>query len=285
MNPPTATVRFGDGRRTVAVAVGDGISVDTIAELFRPLVLADDAAAGTPVAFRVRCAPNGFELRVDAEGDAGRTHRFESLPDVLSELEQRVTQAMLASDRAETPLHAAGAVAGGRAIMALGESGAGKSSLALAWSVAGIPLLADDIVFVADGGSVRGLPRLVKVDPDRLRAHGLSVADTVAPGSGESEAWWDPRRGGGWATGSFDAAVVANVRFDVGARRTTLERLSPRVALHSLLEHRMDQRSEAHEVLDRLIALAESALFIEARFGCAINAAQALIDSLPGVQE
>ena len=285
MTPPTATVCFGDGQSTVSVAVGDGISADTIAELFRPLVLADDAAAGTPVAFRVQRGPSGFELRVDDQGDAARIHRFESLPDVLSELEQRVAQAILATERAETPLHAAGAVVGDRAVVALGESGAGKSSLALAWSVAGTPLLADDIVFVADGGSVRGLPRLVKVDPDRLRAHGLSVADTVAPSSDESEAWWDPRRGGGWATGSFEAAVVASVRFDAGASRTTLERLSPHAALQALLQHNMDQRSGAHEVLDRLIALAESALFIEARFGCAINAAQALIDSLPGVQE
>jgi gluconate kinase len=59
-------------------------------------------------------------------------------------------------------VHAAGAAAGGRAIVLPGGSGSGKSTLAVALAGAGLDLLADDMVFLA-GGRVHPFPDEVDV--------------------------------------------------------------------------------------------------------------------------
>ena len=79
----------------------------------------------------------------------------------------------MATFAAHAHLHAAGTVVSSRALVALGSSGAGKSSLALAWSLAGYPLLGDDAVLLAADGRVYLTER---VDLTRV---GLDMKATV----------------------------------------------------------------------------------------------------------
>ena len=52
--------------------------------------------------------------------------------------------------RGMVPLHASAVVIGGRAVLFAGAAGAGKSSTAAAFAILGVPVLADDIVAMAD---------------------------------------------------------------------------------------------------------------------------------------
>jgi len=67
----------------------------------------------------------------------------------------------LATRRDRTPIHAAGFVADGFALLLAGRSGSGKSCLALAAHEAGFALLSDDTVYIEQRPKLRiwGLPR------------------------------------------------------------------------------------------------------------------------------
>lgn len=78
---------------------------------------------------------------------------------------------LLANQRDRTPVHAAGVVRGGRAILLAGRSTAGKSTLCYACVRAGFGLLSEDTVCVSLGGGPRvwGHPGPIHLLPDAPR--------------------------------------------------------------------------------------------------------------------
>jgi hypothetical protein len=98
-----------------------------------------------------------------------------------------------------TPIHAAGFLAGDRAILLAGPSGAGKSCLALAAQEAGFDLLSDDTIYVKTGPALRlwGMSRPIHVFPkdapigggaERLRGDKLKHAVPIHAGSARAVA-------------------------------------------------------------------------------------------------
>lgn len=268
------TVVFVLGDVTVPVAVEDDALADAVATLFRPLVRPGAPAGEVPA---LTVAREGSAYRLQAPGpDRDRLeHRFPSLPDLLTHVEYAVARRLLDGGPATTRLHAAGAVKDGRALLALGEAGAGKSSVALAWARAGLPLLGDDTLLVDARGRVTGLPRLVKVDHRVLEAHGMETGDTVAAQDGNPELWWDPARGGGWATGPVGVAVVARVRW-VAGEVTRVRSLTPAEGLRVLLDNLLTGGLPPAESVDRLVEMVESAVSVEVSFGASVDGARAL---------
>ena len=80
----------------------------------------------------------------------------------------------LVTRNGRTPLHAAGIVAGGTAILLAGRSGSGKSCLALAAHRAGFPLISDDTVYVEMESRfrIRGVPRPIHLFAKDVPGHG-----------------------------------------------------------------------------------------------------------------
>jgi hypothetical protein len=78
---------------------------------------------------------------------------------------------LLATRRDRTPVHAAGLVRNGRAVLLHGPSGVGKSTLCYAALRAGFGLLAEDVVHVSQGRGLRlwGHPGPVHLLPDAPR--------------------------------------------------------------------------------------------------------------------
>ncbi len=266
------TLTFVLGSAAVSAAVSDPETADAVAELFRPLRRdGEDGGRGVPDVVIDGRAPS-WHLR--ATGPDAEARRFRSRPDLLSDVELILTRRLLERLPELVQLHAAGALVEGRAVVAMGESGAGKSSLALAWSVAGLPLLGDDTLLVDEGGCLLGVQRLVKAHRDVLRLHGVRPRDTVAPQRGSAELWWDPRRGGGWAAEPTRPVLVARVHYVEGAA-LELKPLPAGEGLRALLDH-ATRSAAAGEPLDRLIAMVEAAELVDVRFGSSVQAAAEL---------
>lgn len=125
------------------------------------------------------------------------TSTTEALP---ATLEYTLLRMMLNRSRGVLHLHGAGAVHRDRALVVTGPSEAGKSSIALAWSHQGIPVLGDDILFLSTGGIIQPFPRLFKAGADRCAALGIEVKDTPYWQPHAGEIWFDPAspKGGGW---------------------------------------------------------------------------------------
>jgi len=192
----------------------------------------------------------------------------------LGAAELAVTRRLLASDTEHCHVHAAAALApDGRAILAVGSSGSGKSALAFAWCRTGRPLLGDDVVAI---DRVHAFPRPLKVDAARLREAGESPEDTIAWDLGTSEAWVDPTRYAGWAVGGAPVGLLADVRF-VPASDVRTREVSRAAALRMLLAavHQTGV-SRAHSV-DRLIEVVKGSAAYEVRFGDAVDAAARLV--------
>lgn len=271
-------VRLADGHGSVTVAVSDAATAAWVARLFAPLRVEELSGIGLVGTPSLEVARRGASYRLVEHARDGRvrTRTFRRLPSLLAAVEFALACRLLEGHRADAHLHASGAVVDGRAVLAVGPSGAGKSSLALAWSRAGHPIIADDVILVDRHGTVTGLPRLVKLRRRVLRAHGVPDDATVAPDPRSSELWWDPVRGGGWARGRYRPAVVARVSFQRHGG-TCIEPLTPGAGLRALLDNSMEAGLEPEDSVDRLAQVAESATFSNVRFGCAREAAAAMV--------
>lgn len=293
-------VVFGDEGHPVAVEVPDALG-GAVSGLFAPLVLRG-WTRDEEVALVVRAEDDGFVLEgrdgrpasaaaegaadgpADVSGDgaadgpsegAAAPERFSTLPDLLGALEFALLLRLLEHHRGETHLHGSGALVPAGAVVALGASGAGKSSLALAWSCAGLGVLGDDLLLVEEDGTVRGFPRLVKVDRSRLAAHDLALEHTVAPDPDHDEAWFDPGTRAGWARGRYAVALLARVEYDGGAT-TRIEEFDAVEALRILLDNVQGAGATPEDSLDRLIVMTLGARAVDVRFGDAADAAAAL---------
>jgi hypothetical protein len=98
---------------------------------------------------RLRIADNG--IRILADGECGRASCSFRVDVIGSELfREAVSTAtlFLATHRGRVPVHASAVLIGDHAYVLAGRSGSGKSTLALAGTRAGLPMLAEDTVFV-----------------------------------------------------------------------------------------------------------------------------------------
>lgn len=72
------------------------------------------------------------------------------------------------AERWVTPVHAACIASRGRGVLLAGDSGAGKSSLALACAGAGLEFVSDDVVYLLDRDRLLGRPHELRLKPSAL---------------------------------------------------------------------------------------------------------------------
>lgn len=147
---PSVTARIGDPTLDLSLIVDPSLTGAATAPL-----RVDD----------VHMAIDGPGLVVRADAGRGRgVCRFSAaLRDDAEQLREAVLDPLLlflVARRGRTPLHAAGFIADGFAVLLAGPSGAGKSCLTLAAHRAGFAPLSDDMVFIEEGArpGVWGLP-------------------------------------------------------------------------------------------------------------------------------
>lgn len=256
------------GRRTTWVVPPE------VAERLRPLIPdAQPADAGSAADVVVQATSTGW--RVDGPGQPTRTPA--TLEETLVAVEWYVAEARLAAVRDHLQLHAAGCVSNDGAIVAVGPSGRGKSSLALAWSLAGHPLLSDDTLIVAPDGRVHGLPRTAKLATTLAAELGVDVERTVGWETGNDEVWFDAASAGGWG---HPAPVrrLAIVRWEPGAT-TSVRPLARVEALREVLVTRMVSGAAGAAAFAQAAAVVEGAETVAVCFGNARDAAARLADA------
>ncbi len=259
----------------MSVRLADAALAPALAAVFRPYVRdgghssRPDNAAETVVHVR-SVHGGGYELEVP--GAAPR--RFDTPTSLIAALEFALTTAMLGACRAHVQLHAAGAAVGGRAMLALGRSGAGKSSLATCWHRAGHPALGDDVVMVDARGRAHPFKRVYELASGLLEPLGVSPADTCLWEPGSRDAWYDPSSGPGWSAPA-PVATVAVARYREGAD-VSVTPLAGSALLAALLQSRMPTGDRAATGFEALARLAEGARGYVVEFGSAVEAAERL---------
>jgi hypothetical protein len=167
---------------------------------------------------------------------------------------------LLASFRDRTPVHAGAIVRDKRAIMLVGPSGTGKSSLCYAAVRAGFRLLAEDVVYVGlDGGlSLWGCPWRLHLLGDAVRFFpelaGLPVT-TQANGKQKLALSIEAIRPGAAQPHAREATVCFVERATSGT--STLEPMSADEAYHRLISKRepgFDLHNRIDEVAAALVA-------------------------------
>ena len=165
---PFLHVAFGTDARSLSIRGPDGPVLASLRGIFagarRPT-----AGLDGPADLTVSETGDGFELRAHTDPEV---RRFDSAAELVGALEFGVAHFLLGALRDRTHLHAAGAVSATSrtpaAVLALGPSGSGKSSLALAWSRRGLPLLGDDVVLADATGAPAPFRRPLRVDAELL---------------------------------------------------------------------------------------------------------------------
>jgi hypothetical protein len=206
----------------------------------------------------------------------GTDLQYESIGDALNELEHYITRELLASLSRYTHLHASGALADGGAVLALGASGAGKSSLAIHWFRSGLPVFGDDIVLVDSTGLAHSFERLFDVHPSLLEELGEGPDSELTAISNAEGTWFDPAIDGGWAPAA-PIVRLAIVRYSDGADVIVRPLEKPEV-LAALMASTMPTGVGTPGAFDRLVAVSESAEGLDVTFGSAREAAHLLAD-------
>ncbi|MGD2136180.1 MAG: hypothetical protein PVF27_08470 [Gemmatimonadales bacterium] len=262
-----------DGRR-IAVTLDDPALARPLAALYpayRPSALGRDRSAD--LSLDVRSSKQGF-LVTDMHGNVQTCTTF---GEVLAAFESVCTEALLHLRADAIPLHASGAVVQGRAVLALGGPGAGKSSLAVSWHQAGIPVLGDDVVLLGEDGRCHPFKRLFGIDASLLAALGVDPTTTAFWEAGATEAWYDAGSGPGWA----DAALVgriAVVRYQPGAG-LAFEPIPPAELLNTLVHSQLITVTDRARGFDRLARIATVPAY-RVTFGSAREAAEAMVSRL-----
>lgn len=97
--------------------------------------------------------------------DGNLIHQTQSIEDALDYLEWRITTRILQNLKQFIQIHAAGVERGGKALLLVGPSGSGKSSLALCLLRRGWKCMSDEVVLLDAGcGSVLPFPRSFHAD-------------------------------------------------------------------------------------------------------------------------
>ena len=202
---------------------------------------------------------------------------FGSVPDLLAAVEFAVVIDLLAGAKGTTHIHAAGTGTPHGAVLVTGPAGAGKSSIALAWALSGLPLLGDDVIQMDEEGLVAAFPRLLKVDPDRLEEGGVAVEGTPFWKPDSDEAWFDPVTAGGWIRGKSQVAVLARVEFG-GAEDLQIREMDDGAGLRLLLDAVQTTGLQPEQSMDRFIQFLAGARVFDLRFVSSTEAARHLVE-------
>lgn len=226
-----------------------------LAERFRPVCRANETAddAATTPAIDVTASDGAYVVRVTGAAPLETTEFVTALEAYEWALTERLTAA-LASD---IHLHAGGAVGPRGAMLVLGRSGAGKSSIAFSWTRFGFPALGDDIVRVDRSGRAAPFTRIFKI-PDRVaREAGIAVESTIGWRADCHEVWVDPADGPGWGEAS-PVRLVAQARYVPGAE-ASVERWSRGAILAALMESVLPTGCRGGDAFERLADVAARA--------------------------
>ncbi len=270
---PGEVLRFSACGAQVDLAVEDPTLLESLESLF-PDYRTGISSADAGAVVSLTAADTGHVV-VDHEG---ARHRCHGAIEIFSACEFAITQALLSSCDAFAPLHASGAAVGGRAVLALGSAGAGKSSLAVCWHLAGHAALGDDVVLVDVEGRAHACRRLYELNATTLQTLGVEPAGTSLWRPGSTEAWYDPGAGAGWAEPT-PVGVVAVVRFRRGAE-LDIKRLSTAESLNALVHSQMLVVPDRAAHLEALARVAEGAKAYDVTFGSAAAAATAIAERL-----
>lgn len=273
-------VVFGNVKRSLTIQAPPGPVVEAVRSMYANVQI-PASGRDAPPDLTVSETAGGFELRSHADA---AVQRFGTAAELVGALEFGVAHFLLGALGAHTHLHAAGAAAPGHegrpAVLALGPSGSGKSSLALAWSRRGLPLLGDDVVLVDERGRLSAFPRPVRVDVARLHAVGARVAEPPLLDARSGKARFDPGEKGGWAEPGARAAVVARIAWSEGSS-LRVEPLSGAEGLRLLIGSVLDTGTSPLDSFPRFADLLEGVRVVDVRFGDAAEAAEALAELLP----
>jgi hypothetical protein len=269
--PPSAGVAFELLGRAIGLETPTADVASTLARVL-PAYAAPLSALRTDERWRV--SPHEHGWLVEPRGFPGDV--FPSLGEAMEAIEYLVTLRLLALNGTFPQLHAAGVVVPEGAVLAIGESGAGKTSIALGWSVGGLPVLGDDIVLLDRDAGALPFKRLFTVDRARFAAFAVTPDPALqwAAPEGRDEARYDPRAGGGWADGA-PIARLALIRRRPGAG-LRIEKMSRATALAALTGGLMPSGLPAARCFDLLAAIVERAPAFDVTFEDAGAAADAL---------
>jgi hypothetical protein len=265
-----ATIRVSFCLRDTPVRVG--VPTAELARLVENLYPGYVVHAGEgDVACVIRETSGGWEVCADHEAN-----HFPDLGGALTALEHTITLSLLQGARAVPQLHAAGAVVHGRAILAVGGPGAGKSSIALALCTRGSPALGDDVILLTERGDAAPFKRHFTIHPDRLRELKVPPNPNLDWLADDEDAWFDPRTAAGWADDAPIDAIV-HVRHTPGADPPERHELTQAQVLHLLLASGLRTGPRAHQYIDLLVPVARRAVGFELRFADAAHAADRIV--------
>ncbi len=233
----------------------------------------DDEREGQHVSVSLMPTLEGYAVTQQGQ----RAIVCDSASDAVAAYEFAVTNHLLrACDHVQ--IHSSGSVVNDRAVLALGASGAGKSSLALAWLAAGYPTLGDDVVHLAADCHAHPFKRLFKVSPEMLQLVGVDPVTTPFWNGECGEAWYDPDDGVGWA-GTARVALVVLCRRQAGAR-LSVRPVDRTTGLNALIHSLMETGRRAENSLDILVEGVKHAYVVEVTFESAVVAASAITEYL-----
>lgn len=199
---------------------------------------------------------------------AGNRRTFRSAADAWDAIEYLVSWHLLRANASVPQVHAAGAVTSRGAVLALGQSGGGKSSIALHWSMNGLRVLGDDVVLL-EGARIAPFKRLFSVSPTRLARYPVTTSPLFDSLSDDEDAWYDPARhgGAGWAEPA-PAVRIGVVEFvaDLGAR-IEVEPLGAPALLNHLSASLLPGGAPSTACFDHLVSIARRAEGMILRFG------------------
>jgi hypothetical protein len=270
--PPGAVIRLRICGADVAVALHDPALVEPARELFRPYEVSPSDGGEAAPAVRTCSSDDGIVVG----WGRGDQERVRSGNELVIAIEFALTESLLAACSGHAHLHASGAVVRGGAVLALGAAGAGKSSLAVSWSLAGIPVLGDDIVFVDATSRACPFKRLFKVTPAVLTECGVRPEQTPFWRPESAEAWYDPAEDGGWAS-PVPVALLAFVRYQPEAD-TAVRAINRASALRGLLQSLLPGGLSREASFDRLVLLSRRARAYDVTYGSATDAARVLAE-------
>jgi hypothetical protein len=166
MGIPTTIVADNRDLLDTAIAACPS-SPESLRDSNQSILIRLTTARASPTRISCGIAVEGSRLRLqgsDFQGFADASERLAHCsvprrlfndPDALATEIIDTLLLFLLARSGRTPVHAAGLVAGKRALIASGPSGSGKSSLTFAWARRALPVLSDDTVYV------QGEPRLL----------------------------------------------------------------------------------------------------------------------------
>lgn len=267
--PDQGVATFAIDDRVVRVLTPSAATATAIARLL-PAYAVDSTTLGNDAVHRLDFLIDGWLVTEPG----GKRARFSTLIDAYDALEYLVTCALLRAFPQCVHLHAAGTTTDRGAVLALGGSGAGKSSLALHWSMAGRPVFGDDIVLLCEDGVAHPFRRLFDVHGDRLDEYEDAAGPELAALASDEEAWFDPAIQSGWAAPA-PVVRVAVVRFESGASFSMKPMSRPNM-LAALSVSAMPTGLAVSKAFDRLLIICHEAETLEVVFGNSRQAAEAL---------